>query len=361
MKKTVFNNIHRELKAKLVEFAGFEMPVQYEGIISEHRAVRESVGVFDVSHMGEVEIKGKDAFNYVQKITTNDVSKLTEGKVQYSSMCYENGGMVDDLLVYHFGDYFMLVINASNIEKDINWMRKNVFGDVQVIDISDNTSLLAVQGKNSIHTLQKLTDTDLSSIEYYSYKRGKIAGEDVIISHTGYTGEKVCFEIYMPSDIQTSEKIWREIFKAGEEYNIKPVGLGARDTLRLEASYRLYGNDMDETTNPLEAGLGWITKLEKEDFIGKKALLDVKSKGLSRKLMGFTSDEKIMARHGYEVYSDGEKIGYVTSGGPSPILNKNIGFAYIDINYAKIGNKINIKIRDKMINAEIVKTPFITI
>ncbi len=361
MKKTAFNNIHRELKARLVEFAGFEMPVQYEGIISEHKAVRESVGVFDVSHMGEVEIRGKDAFDFVQKITTNDVSKLSEGKVQYSSMCYENGGMVDDLLVYHCGDYFMLVINASNIDKDINWMKKNVFGDVKVIDISDETSLLAVQGKNSIHTLQKLTDTDLSSIEYYNYRRGKIAGEDVIISHTGYTGEKVCFEIYMPSDITKSEKLWREIFKAGEQYNIKPVGLGARDTLRLEAAYRLYGNDMDENTNPLEAGLGWITKLEKNDFIGKEALLEVKAKGLTRKLVGFTSDEKIMARHGYEVYSNGEKVGFVTSGGPSPILNKNIGFAYINIDHAKIGNIIDIKIRDKKIKAEIVKTPFIAI
>lgn len=361
MKKTAFNNIHKELKAKLVEFAGFEMPVQYEGILSEHKAVRESVGVFDVSHMGEVEIRGKDAFEFVQKITTNDVSKLSEGKVQYSSMCYEHGGMVDDLLVYHCGDYYMLVINASNIEKDINWMKKNVFGDVKVIDISDATSLLAVQGKNSIKTLQKLTNIDLSSIEYYSYKRGKLADVDVIISHTGYTGEKVCFEIYMPSDVTISEKVWREIFKAGEEFNIKPVGLGARDTLRLEAAYRLYGNDMDENTNPLEAGLGWITKLDKEYFIGKDILLEIKNKGLTKKLVGFISNDKIMARHNHEVYINGEKVGYVTSGGPSPILNKNIGFAYIKIEHANIGNSINIKIRDKMINAEIVKTPFIPI
>ncbi|MBN1632803.1 MAG: glycine cleavage system aminomethyltransferase GcvT [Ignavibacteria bacterium] len=359
MKKTAFNKIHKQLGAKLVEFAGYEMPVQYEGIISEHKAVRESVGVFDVSHMGEVEIRGKDAYAFVQKLTTNNVSKLSKGKIQYSAMCYENGGVVDDLLVYHCGDYFMLVINASNIEKDIAWMRKNVFGDVEIKDITDDTSLLAIQGKNAINTLQKLTDTDLSKIEYYHFEFGKMAGQDVIISHTGYTGEKVCFEIYMSSDIKKSEDMWNAIFEAGEEFNIKPVGLGARDTLRLEYAFRLYGNDMDENSNPIEAGLGWITKLDKGDFIGRDAILKAKEAGLKRKLVGFIINDRFVARHGHEVYSGDKKVGFVASGSPSPMLGKNIGLAYVSEGFNKIGNEIEIMIRDKRVKAEIVKTPFI--
>lgn len=359
MKKTAFNNIHKNLGAKLVEFAGYEMPVQYEGIISEHKAVRDSVGVFDVSHMGEVEIRGKDAFAFIQKLTTNDVSKLSKGKVQYSAMCYENGGVVDDLLVYHCGDYYMLVINASNIEKDIAWMKKNVFGDVEIKDITDNTSLLAIQGRNALNTLQKLTDTDLSKIEYYHFKFGKMAGQDVIISHTGYTGEKVCFEIYMSSDIKKSEDMWNAIFEAGKEYNIKPIGLGARDTLRLEYAFRLYGNDMDENSHPLEAGLGWITKLDKGDFIGRDAILKAKEAGLKRKLVGFIINDRFVARHGFEVYSGDRKVGFVASGSPSPVLGKNIGLAYIDEGFNKIGNEIEIMIRDRKVKAEIVKTPFI--
>lgn len=359
MKKTAFNNIHKQLGAKLVEFAGYEMPVQYEGIISEHKAVRESVGVFDVSHMGEVEIRGKDAFAFVQKLTTNDVSKLSKGKIQYSAMCYENGGVVDDLLVYHCGDYYMLVINASNIEKDIAWMRKNAFGDVEIKDITDDTSLLAIQGKNAIHTLQKLTDTDLSKIEYYHFEFGKMAGQDVIISHTGYTGEKVCFEIYMSSDIKKSEDMWNAIFDAGKEFNIKPIGLGARDTLRLEYAFRLYGNDMDENSHPIEAGLGWITKLDKGDFIGRDAILKAKEAGLKRKLVGFIINDRAVARHGYEVWSGDKKIGFVASGSPSPMLGKNIGLAYVDEGFNKTGSEIEIMIRDKRVRAEIVKTPFI--
>lgn len=359
MKKTAFNNIHKNLGAKLVEFAGYEMPVQYEGIISEHTAVRDSVGVFDVSHMGEVEISGKDAFAFIQKLTTNDVSKLSKGKVQYSAMCYENGGVIDDLLVYHCGDYYMLVINASNIEKDIAWMKKNVFRDVEIKDITDNTSLLAIQGRNALNTLQKLTETDLSKIEYYHFEFGKMAGQDVIISHTGYTGEKVCFEIYMSSDIKKSEDMWNAIFEAGKEYNIKPIGLGARDTLRLEYAFRLYGNDMDENSHPLEAGLGWITKLDKGDFIGRDAILKAKEAGLKRKLVGFIINDRFVARHGFEVYSGDRKVGFVASGSPSPVLGKNIGLAYIDEGFNKIGNEIEIMIRDRKVKAEIVKTPFI--
>jgi aminomethyltransferase len=359
MKKTAFNNIHKQLGAKLVEFAGYEMPVQYEGIISEHKAVRESVGVFDVSHMGEVEIRGNDAFAFVQKLTTNDVSKLSKGKIQYSSMCYENGGVVDDLLVYHCGDYFMLVINASNIDKDIAWMKKNAFGDVEIKDITDDTSLLAIQGKNANNTLQKLTDTDLSKIEYYHFEFGKMAGQDVIISHTGYTGEKICFEIYMNSDVKKSEDMWNAIFDAGKEFNIKPIGLGARDTLRLEYAFRLYGNDMDENSHPIEAGLGWITKLDKGDFIGRDAILKAKEAGLKRKLVGFIINDRAVARHGHEVWSGDKKVGFVASGSPSPMLGKNIGLAYVDEGFNKIGSEIEIMIRDKRVKAEIVKTPFI--
>ncbi|MGB9695809.1 MAG: glycine cleavage system aminomethyltransferase GcvT [Ignavibacteria bacterium] len=360
MKKTPFNNIHRKLGAKLVEFAGYEMPIQYESIISEHLAVRNSVGVFDVSHMGEVEIHGTDAFAFVQKITTNDVSQLYEGRVQYSAMCYDNGGIVDDLLVYHCGSYFMLVINAANIEKDIEWMKKNAFGDVQIINKTDDFSLLAVQGRNSLNTLQKLTDVDLSKVEYYHFVRGKLRNQDVLISHTGYTGEKICFEVYSSSDIAKSEELWNAIFEAGAEFNIKPVGLGARDTLRLEYAFRLYGNDMDETVNPLEAGLGWITKLDKGNFIGKTAILVEKEKGIKRKLVGFIVNDRVIARHNYPVYFEETLIGKVTSGAPSPVLGKNIGLALLDNKFAKIGNEIDIDVRGKRIRATIVKTPFLS-
>lgn len=358
MKKTGFNNIHKNLGAKLVEFAGYEMPVQYEGIIAEHKAVRDSVGVFDVSHMGEVEVRGKDAFAFVQKITTNDVSKLEVGDVQYSAMCYKDGGIVDDLLVYRCHDYFMLVINASNIEKDFKWMEENRFGDVELKNVSDDFSLLAIQGKNSQLTLQKLTDVDLSKIDYYKFVFGNVAGQPALISHTGYTGEKVCFEIYTSSNVKKSEELWNAIFEAGKEFNIKPIGLGARDTLRLEYAFRLYGNDMDETSNTIEAGLGWITKPDKGEFNGKEVILKAKENS-KRKLVGFIVDDRMVARHGQEVYSGDKKIGVVTSGSFSPVLNKNIGLAYIDNGYNKTGSQIEILIRDKRIRATVTKTPFI--
>lgn len=358
MKKTAFNNIHKKFGAKLVDFAGYEMPVQYEGIIAEHKAVRESVGVFDVSHMGEVEVRGKDAFDFVQRITTNDVSKLETGDVQYSAMCLKDGGIVDDLLVYNCGDHYMLVINASNIDKDIKWMQENLSGDVTLKNISDETSLLAVQGKNSLATLQKLTDINLSEIEYYKFVTGKIAGQDAIISHTGYTGEKVCFELYTSSDIKKSEDLWNAIFEAGKEFGIKPAGLGARDTLRLEHAFRLYGNDMDETNNTIEAGLGWITKADKGDFNGKDAVIKAKETQ-EKKLVGFIVEDRSVARHGQEVFSGDKKIGVVTSGSMSPMLNKNIGLAYIDKGFNKTGTPVEIAVRDKKIKATITKTPFI--
>ena len=358
MKKTAFNNIHKKFGAKLVDFAGYEMPVQYEGIIAEHKAVRESVGVFDVSHMGEVEVRGKDAFDFVQRITTNDVSKLEKGDVQYSAMCLKDGGIVDDLLVYNCGDHYMLVINASNIDKDIKWMQENLSGDVTLKNISDETSLLAVQGKNSLATLQKLTDINLSEIEYYKFVTGNIAGQDAIISHTGYTGEKVCFELYTSSDIKKSEDLWNAIFEAGKEFGIKPAGLGARDTLRLEHAFRLYGNDMDESNNTIEAGLGWITKPDKGDFNGKEAVLKAKETQ-DKKLVGFIVEDRSVARHGQEVFSGDKKIGVVTSGSMSPMLNKNIGLAYIDKGFNKTGTPVEIAVRDKKIKATITKTPFI--
>ena len=360
IKKTAFYNIHKSLGGKIVEFAGFEMPVQYEGIIAEHMAVRNSCGVFDVSHMGEFFVKGKDALAFVQKVTVNDASKLPKGKVQYSAACYVDGGIVDDLLVYCYGDYFMIVVNASNIEKDFAWFEKNAAGfDVKLINSSDDFSLLAVHGKNSLPTLQKLTDTNLSEMKYYTFTEGKIAGIDAIISRTGYTGEKIGFEIFTASDIETSEKLWNAIFDAGKEFNIKPIGLGARDTLRLEAGFCLYGNDIDNTTNTIEAGLGWITKPDKGDFNGKPKIISELKNGTSRKLVGFVVNGRQVARHGYELYYNGNNIGHVTSGSNSPVLGKNIGLGYVSAKNAEMGNVIQVKIRNEYINAEVVKLPFV--
>jgi aminomethyltransferase len=360
-KHTAFYDIHKSLGGKIVDFAGYSMPVQYEGIIAEHMAVRNSVGVFDVSHMGEFIIKGKDALAFIQKVTTNDASKLVKGKVQYSAACYEDGGIVDDLLVYCFGDYFMIVVNAANIEKDFYWFLKNIRSfNAEITNRSDEFSLLAVQGKNSIHTLQKLTDTILHEMKYYTFTEGKVAGIDAIISRTGYTGEATGFEIYVSSDKAASEKLWNAIFEAGTGYNIKPVGLGARDTLRLEAGYCLYGNDIDASTNTIEAGLGWITKPAKGDFNGKEKIDSEIANGCRRKLCGFIVESRPVARHGYEIHNNNEKIGLVTSGSMSPVLQKNIGLGYVDVKYSSPGSKIFINIRNEDVPAEIVKLPFIS-
>jgi len=359
-KRTAFYDIHKSLGAKIVDFAGYEMPVQYDGIIAEHMAVRNSVGVFDVSHMGEFFVKGKDAQAFIQKVTTNDVSKLAKGKVQYSAACYEEGGVVDDLLVYCFGDYYMIVVNASNIEKDFEWFSKYKSGDVELTNRSDEFSLLAIQGKNSLPALQKLTDVNLAEMKYYTFTEGKIADIDAIISRTGYTGESMGFEIYVSSEKEPSEKLWNAIFEAGKEFNIKPVGLGARDTLRLEAGYCLYGNDIDNTTNTIEAGLGWITKPKKGDFNGKQKVVSELENGTARKLAGFIVDGRQVARHGHEIYNnEGSKIGVVTSGSLSPILNKNIGLGYVEKAYSEPGGTIKIKIRNDFVSSEIVKIPFV--
>lgn len=358
MKRTTFNNIHKQLGAKLVEFAGFEMPIQYSSIIAEHKAVRNSVGVFDVSHMGEVFVKGDKALDFVQHITVNDASKLFAGRVQYSAMCYEEGGIVDDLLVYRIADdEFMLVINASNIEKDFAWMQKNNKFDVELKNESDEYSLLAVQGPNSLKTLEKLTETHIN-LEYYHFTKLKLAGIDMIFSRTGYTGE-LGYELYFKGNEKVAEDLWNKIFEAGKEFDIQPVGLAARDSLRLEMGFCLYGNDIDQTTNPLEAGLGWITKLSKQSFIGKDTLVKIKEGGLKRKLVAITSDEKIFPRHGYDLSVNNNKTGTVTSGTVSPVLEKPIAMGYVETQFAEIGSEINFLIRGKEFPAKVVKLPFV--
>ncbi len=355
-KKTSFYNKHVEYGAKIVPFAGYLMPIQYTGIIDEHLTVRNNVGVFDVSHMGEFLVTGENAENFLNNLTVNNVEKLEVGQIQYSAMCYPDGGIVDDLLVYKFKDYYLMVVNASNIEKDYAWALENLMDNVELKNISENTALLAVQGPQSFKTLQKLTEVNLSEIPFYHFKEDKLAGEKLIISRTGYTGE-MGFELYHnPKD---SEKLWNEIFKAGEEFGIKPVGLGCRDTLRLEMKYALYGNDIDKTTNPLEAGLGWITKLKKNGFIGQEALQQIKEQGLKRRNVAFELTERGIPRQGYKIFKDGEEIGNVTSGTMSPSLKKGIGTGYVAKAFQKSGTEIEIEMRGKFVKAVIVKPPFV--
>ncbi|MFA7228615.1 MAG: glycine cleavage system aminomethyltransferase GcvT [Melioribacteraceae bacterium] len=358
MKKTKFYSIHEKLGAKIVDFAGYQMPVQYSSIIAEHKVVRNSVGVFDVSHMGEVFIRGDRALEFVQHITVNDASALTDGRVQYSAMCYPDGGIVDDLLVYRIsGKEFLLVVNASNKEKDFAWMKENNKFGVDIVDESDEYSLLAVQGPDSNKTVQKICDKPLD-MEYYHFTFAKIAGFDMIVSRTGYTGE-LGYELYFKGDEAVAEKIWNDLFEAGKEFGIQPVGLGARDSLRLEMGFCLYGNDIDQTTNTLEAGLGWITKLKKNEFIARDVLLKVKEDGLKRKLVPLVSEEKAFPRHGYDLSVDGKVVGHITSGTVSPVLDKAIAMGYVDSQFCKEGNKINFVIRGKEVPATITKLPFV--
>ena len=341
----------------MVPFAGYNMPVQYVGINAEHETVRKAVGVFDVSHMGEFILKGDNALDLIQQVTSNDASKLYDGKVQYSCLPNEDGGIVDDLLVYRLDEKtYMLVVNASNIEKDWNWISKYNTMGVEMKDISDRTSLLAIQGPKAAEALQSLTDVDLVSMEYYTFNRGKFAGIDnVIISATGYTGAGG-FEIYF--DNQYADQIWEAIFKAGEPFGIKPIGLGARDTLRLEMGFCLYGNDIDDATSPLEAGLGWVTKFSKA-FTNSEALQQQKQAGVSRKLVGFEMIDRGIPRHDYPIVdADGNNIGRVTSGTQSPSLQKAIGMGYVNTEVAKEGAEIYISIRDNKVKAKIVKPPF---
>lgn len=359
MKKTTLFDVHQKLGAKIVDFAGYQMPVQYSSIIAEHKAVRNSVGVFDVSHMGEVFVRGEKAFDFVQYITINDVSKLTDGKVQYSAMCYPDGGIVDDLLVYKISDEeYLLVVNASNKDKDFNWMKENNIFGAQLNDESDEYSLLAVQGPNSQKVIQKICDSEIT-MEYYNFIKAKCAGVDMIVSRTGYTGE-LGYELYFKGNESDAENTWNALFDAGKEFDIQPVGLGARDSLRLEMGYCLYGNDIDQNTNPLEAGLGWITKLKKEEnFIAKDVLIKVKEEGLKRKLVPITTEEKAFPRHGYDLTVNGQVVGQVTSGTVSPILEKPIAMGYVKTEFAKENETVNFLIRGKEIPATIVKLPFV--
>lgn len=358
IKNTPITDIHIKLGARMAEFAGYYMPISYSGINTEHLCVRENVGVFDVSHMGEFILKGPKALDLVQLVTSNDASKLQIGDVQYSCLPNENGGIIDDLLVYHLQENsYMLVVNASNIEKDWNWISNHNTFDVEMNNISDRAGLLAVQGPNAMKVCQKLTDTDLSKIPYYKFARGTFGGvKNVLMSNTGYTGAGG-FEIYFENLHATD--LWNKIFDAGKEFGIMPCGLGARDTLRLEMGFCLYGNDIDDTTSPLEAGLGWITKFSK-DFIGKNVIEKQKGTGLSRKLVGFEMVEKGIPRHGYDlVDGNGNRIGDVTSGTQSPTLQKPIGMGYVPLSLAAEGKSIYVSIRGKNLEAKIVKTPFI--
>lgn len=357
--KTIpLNDVHVKLGGKMVPFAGFNMPVRYSSDIEEHMTVRNGVGVFDVSHMGEFTLKGPHALDLIQRVTTNDASKLADGQAQYSSLPNETGGLVDDLIVYKIRDNdYLLVVNAGNIDKDWNWISKFNTKGVEMKNISNEIALFAVQGPKATGVIQKLTPVDLSTIKYYHFAIGEFAGiPNVIISNTGYTGAGG-FEIYVPA--QDAEKAWNALFEAGKETGIKPIGLGARDTLRLEMGYCLYGNDIDDTTSPLEAGLGWITKFTKE-FTNAPALKTQKEAGVARKLVGFKLTEKGIPRHGYTIKdASGKTIGKVTSGTISPVLGVGIGLGYVEKDLSLPGSTIFIDVRGKALKAEVVKLPFV--
>lgn len=358
LKKTALFECHEKWGGKIIEFAGWSLPVQYEGIIPEHEAVRNAAGIFDVSHMGEIEVRGKDAFKFVQNLVTNDVSVLEDNQIVYAMMCYEDGGVVDDLLVYKFSDtYFYLVVNASNVDKDYEWMISNKGKyEIEIVNISNNVSEVALQGPKAQEILQKLANIDLKEIKFFYCNRNvNIDGANCLVSRTGYTGEDG-FEIYTNND--EIAKVWESILEAGKEYGIKPAGLGCRDTLRFEATLPLYGNEISKDINPLEAGFGFCVKLNKENFIGKDALVKQKADGLKRKIVGFEMKEKGIPRHGYEVACNGEKVGFVTTGYFSPTLKKNIGLAIVDSKYTEIGLEIEILIRNKPIKAEVISKKF---
>jgi aminomethyltransferase len=360
MKNTPFTQMHIALGAKMAEFAGYNMPISYSGITDEHHAVRQNAGVFDVSHMGEFMLRGPKALDVIQRVTSNDASKLTAGKAQYSCLPNNEGGIVDDLIVYCLkeNEEYMLVVNASNIDKDWNWISAHNSEGAEMENISDKTGLLAVQGPKAVQYMQQLTDMDITNLKYYTFVKGNFAGIDnVIISATGYTGSGGV-EIYFEDKGHDAEKLWNEIFRIGGAQGMKPIGLGARDTLRLEMGYCLYGNDIDDTTSPLEAGLGWITKFTKE-FTAKSILEKQKAEGIKRKLVGIAMIDKGIPRHGYKIQNaEGEEIGYVTSGTQAPSLNRAIGMAYIRKDFSQEGNDVFVIIRDKAVKAQVVKMPF---
>lgn len=357
MKKTPLYEKHIQLKGKMIDFGGWSLPVEYTGIIPEHEAVRTKAGIFDVSHMGEITVKGEDSEKYLQMLLTNDISLLNNNQIAYTAMCYPHGGVVDDLLVYKYSNTdYLLVVNASNTEKDYQWMKENIFGNTEILNVSENYAQLALQGPLAEAILQKLTRKNLNEIEFYYFSDNvKIGNIEALVSRTGYTGEDG-FELYFAYD--KAEEMWDMILEAGKDEGLIPAGLGARDTLRFEASLPLYGHELDENITPLEAGLGFFVKLNKENFIGKEALAKQKSEGLQRKIVGFEMIDRGIPRNNYEVYAEGKKIGYVTTGSFSPTLKKNIGLALINSAYSKEGTEIEILIRNKNSKAKVIKKPF---
>lgn len=357
MKKTPLYEKHIQLKGKMIDFGGWSLPVEYTGIIPEHEAVRTKAGIFDVSHMGEITVKGEDSEKYLQMLLTNDISLLNNNQIAYTAMCYPHGGVVDDLLVYKYSNTdYLLVVNASNTEKDYQWMKENIFGNTEILNVSENYAQLALQGPLAETILQKLTKKNLNEIEFYYFSDNvKVGNIEALVSRTGYTGEDG-FELYFAYD--KAEEMWDLILEAGKDEGLIPAGLGARDTLRFEASLPLYGHELNENITPLEAGLGFFVKLNKENFIGKEALARQKSEGLKRRIVGFEMIDRGIPRNNYEVYKEGEKIGYVTTGSFSPTLKKNIGLALIDSAYSKEGTEIEILIRNKNSKAKVIKKPF---
>jgi aminomethyltransferase len=357
LKRTPLYEQHRQLGARLVEFSGWEMPVQYSGILEEHRAVRTFAGLFDVSHMGEFRVNGADALAFLQHLVPNDVARLAINAALYTQLCLPTGGVIDDLLIYHLAEIsYMLVVNAGNIEKDFAWVQQQSQGfDVLITNVSAETALLALQGPAALSTLQPLTPVDLSAIAYYHCASGLVSRANCLISRTGYTGEDG-FELYCSVDDVVD--LWQDLLTAGKEHGLLPAGLGARDTLRLEAAYCLYGHELDDTTNPLEAALGWTVKLTKGDFIGHDALAKVKAEGLKRKLVGVEMIERGVCRSGYAIYDGEKQIGVLTSGAPSPTLNKNIGLGYVEAALAVPGSTVQIDIRGRRAAARIVALPF---
>ncbi len=356
LKRTPLYEAHKRAKGRLVPFAGFEMPVQYTGVVDEHKTVRENVGLFDVSHMGEVEFRGPRALEVANRIITNDLNAIKDGQACYTVMCKPDGGIIDDLVVYRFSpERVFICVNASNRAKDFAWMKSQAGGDCEVVDLSDAYAQIAVQGPKAQALIARLTQTDLAGIDRYHFTTGQVADRDAIIARTGYTGEDG-FELYVASE--DGEAIWDALMDKGQDLGVKPAGLGARDSLRLEMRYPLYGNDIDEETNPYEAGLGWVVKLKKDDFIGKAALEQVKAEGIKRKMVGFEMVGRGIARQGYAVVEKGEKVGTVTSGTKGPCVDKAIGIAYVPKPMAEIGRTLEIEIRGKPVEAQIVKTPF---
>jgi glycine cleavage system T protein (aminomethyltransferase) len=355
-KRTPLYAVHKALGARLIPFGGWEMPVEYSGISKEHAAVRAAAGLFDVSHMGEFDVRGPEALDLIQSVTTNDASKLADGQAQYSVLAYPHGTFVDDLLVYrHNAEHFMVVVNAANIGKDFEWITSHNRCDATVDNVSDDTTLIAVQGPKAIEILQPLISVPLANIRYYHFAEGKVVSVDAIISRTGYTGEDG-FELYFPAGY--AELVWNKILETGTPLGLLPAGLGARNTLRLEARMLLYGNDMDGTTTVLEAGLGSIVKFEKEAFMGRDALLKQKQEGVKRRLVGFEMLGREIARDHYPVFLDGREAGHVTSGSPSITLKKNIGLAYLPAERASIGTTFQVMVRNKLSEAKVVRTPF---